>query len=119
LLHSGEHARALTVARDDAAHYAGRELWISELLHRIELAEVAARCGEVEEGRAALERSRELAERTECRMLVPQIHEAGAALAAALRDEAQRRAELHEAHRLYVELGATGHAERLARELGA
>jgi adenylate cyclase len=32
-------------------------------------------------------------------------------------DETTRERELREAHRLYLEMGATGHAERLAREL--
>jgi hypothetical protein len=31
---------------------------------------------------------------------------------------AARERELREAHRLYTEMDATGHAERLARELG-
>ncbi len=33
-------------------------------------------------------------------------------------DEAGRERELREAHRLFTEIGATGHAERLAKELG-
>jgi hypothetical protein len=41
-----------------------------------------------------------------------------AELARLLGDEATRERELREAHRLYAEMGATGHAERLARELG-
>ena len=32
-------------------------------------------------------------------------------------DDATQERELREAHRLYTEMGATGHAERLAREL--
>ncbi len=32
-------------------------------------------------------------------------------------DAASRERHLREAHRLYTEMGATGHAERLAREL--
>ncbi len=39
-------------------------------------------------------------------------------LAAVLGDMAQRLVELGETHRLYRDLGALGHAERLARELG-
>jgi hypothetical protein len=52
-------------------------------------------------------------------MLVPRIHEAAAVLAEALKDREQQQAELREALRLYQALGATGHAERLAREVGA
>ena len=41
-----------------------------------------------------------------------------AALARALQRPSDANRELREAHRLYTEMGATGHAERLARELG-
>ena len=34
------------------------------------------------------------------------------------RTQPRAHRELREAHRLYTEMGATGHAERLARELG-
>ena len=34
-------------------------------------------------------------------------------------DEAAAQCELREAHRLFTEMGATGHAERLAKELGS
>jgi hypothetical protein len=50
--------------------------------------------------------------------LEPQIIEARAELARLLGDDATRERHLREAHRLYTEMGATGHAERLARELG-
>ncbi len=40
-----------------------------------------------------------------------------AALARLRDDEAERLPLLQEAHRLYTEMGATGHAERIAREL--
>jgi hypothetical protein len=71
------------------------------------------------EAREALERASELAAQTECRMRVPSIHEARAVLAATLEDPKLRLAELREAYRLYEKLGATGHAERLARELAS
>jgi hypothetical protein len=35
-----------------------------------------------------------------------------------LGDEAAHQRELREAHRLFVEMGATGHSQRLAKELG-
>jgi hypothetical protein len=51
-------------------------------------------------------------------LFLPRIHETHARLAQ-LRDEAEEcRFRLREAHRLYTEMGATGHAERLAKELG-
>ena len=47
--------------------------------------------------------------------LTPEEH---AALARLLGDEETYRDKLREAHRLYTEMGATGHAKRLAKELG-
>ena len=46
-----------------------------------------------------------------------QVEEARAELAAAAGDDAGRAAHLREAQRIYSELGATGHAERVASEL--
>jgi hypothetical protein len=46
------------------------------------------------------------------------LHEARAELERACGDAAAAERELHQAQRLYAEMGATGHAERLARELG-
>jgi hypothetical protein len=46
------------------------------------------------------------------------LHEARAGLARLLGDEAAHKRELREAHRLFVDMGATGHAKRLAKELG-
>ncbi len=39
-------------------------------------------------------------------------------MAGTLSDANSRELWLREAHRLHTEMGATGHAERLARELG-
>ena len=47
----------------------------------------------------------------------PFVHEERAELARAQGDETTRERELREAHRLYTEMAATGHAQRLAREL--
>jgi hypothetical protein len=55
---------------------------------------------------------------TGARSLLPLLHQARARLAALDRDDATRDRELREAHSLYVEFGATRHAERLAKELG-
>jgi class 3 adenylate cyclase/tetratricopeptide (TPR) repeat protein len=48
----------------------------------------------------------------------PFIHEERAALARLLGDDATHQRELREAHRLFTEVEATGHAARLAKELG-
>ena len=55
-----------------------------------------------------------LIEETEARCREPIVHEISAELARLRGDEATRERELREAHRLFVEMGATGHAERIA-----
>ncbi len=66
----------------------------------------------------ALARVSEIIGETELRSREPRIHERRAALARLLGEDAAHERELREAHRLFSEMGATGHAERLARELG-
>ena len=68
---------------------------------------------------AALDHARELAEEMGARPFEAQIHEVSAAVALLSDDDAVWKRELREAHRLYTEMGATGHAERVARELAA
>ena len=67
---------------------------------------------------AALDRALELIEATGSRVFVPQVHEERAELARLRGDDTTRERERREAHRLYTEMAATGHAQRLARELG-
>ncbi|NIV76394.1 MAG: hypothetical protein GWN37_16630 [Gammaproteobacteria bacterium] len=50
--------------------------------------------------------------------MLPLLHEARADLAAAEHDSTSRERELREAHRLFLEMGATGRAHRFAQELG-
>jgi adenylate cyclase len=71
------------------------------------------------EAEAALDRARDLVEETGARVLEPQILEARAELARSAGDGNAAERHLREAHRLYTEMGATGHAERLGSELGA
>jgi tetratricopeptide (TPR) repeat protein len=66
---------------------------------------------------AALERAESLVRSTGAEAQIPSIHLARAELAGVLGDEATRKRELREAHRLYTEMGATGHAERVASDL--
>ena len=56
-------------------------------------------------------------EETGARGLAPQILEVRARLAGIRGDDIEAERGLREAHRLYTEIGATGHAERLAREI--
>jgi adenylate cyclase len=53
---------------------------------------------------------------TGARVYLPFLCEQRAALAAQLGDESRREQCLREAHRLFIEMSATGNAERLARE---
>jgi tetratricopeptide (TPR) repeat protein len=76
--------------------------------------EGAAASGEIQ---AALKEAQRLVEETGGRSQEPFIHEGLAELARVTGDDATRQRELREAHRLFTEIGATGHAERLAKEL--
>ncbi len=51
------------------------------------------------------------------RAFLPLIRVERAGLAERRGDGAARERDLREAHRLFTEMGATGHAERVAREL--
>src|SRR5207244_13348674 len=66
-----------------------------------------------------LDRATELARGCGGTIYEPSILETRAALARASGQAAEAERELREALRLYAEFGATGHAERLARELPA
>ncbi len=66
-------------------------------------------------GRAALDEALALARSTGAASYEPLIRVELARLAG---DEDRRQRELREAHRLFTEMGATVHAERLAKELG-
>ncbi len=68
---------------------------------------------------SALERAEHLVESIEGRALSPRILEMRGRLAAALGDAPASDRALRQALELYRAIGATGHAERLARELGA
>lgn len=68
---------------------------------------------------SALERAEQLVESIAARSLSPRILELRGRLAGALGDASAANRALREALDLYRAIGATGHAERLARELGA
>jgi adenylate cyclase len=68
---------------------------------------------------AALRDAMALVEATGARAHAPFIHVERAALAHLLGDEATRQRELREAHRLFIEMGATARAEQVSRELGS
>jgi tetratricopeptide (TPR) repeat protein len=72
--------------------------------------------GEIE---SALESCLSLVAQTQARVYEPHVHEVRAGLADLLGDEATRERECRDAHRLFAEMGATGHAKRMMRELGS
>ncbi len=73
------------------------------------------------DGKAAIEAeidcALELVDKTGARGVEPQILEQRAELARLLGDETGYVRELRKAHRLFVEMGATGHARRVAAQL--
>jgi len=70
-----------------------------------------------DEVQAALDRTLELARARKAKRFEPFVHAERAELARRTGDESGHERELREAHRLFVEIGSTGHAERLALEL--
>jgi class 3 adenylate cyclase/tetratricopeptide (TPR) repeat protein len=106
--------QALSLARE-----LGVTLW--EIKAQLVLAsalmqpEVSGATTEVE---TLLEQAAALVDQTGAAAFKPSIHEERSNLARLMGDASTRDRELRTAHRLFVEMGATGHAERLARELG-
>jgi tetratricopeptide (TPR) repeat protein len=68
---------------------------------------------------ALLDEAAAIIERTATHALTPRVIEARARLAALRGDTNLQHTHLQEAHRLYTEMSATGHAERIGRELEA
>ncbi len=121
LLANGESNEALSCAREavgDAVRQGSRpaecsaHLVLTRVLLKMNGSEARA---EIE---AALRRVEAIVEEGEIPVVVPQLREQQARLAGACGETARCQAELREAHRLYDEIGATGHAKRLAGELG-
>jgi hypothetical protein len=59
----------------------------------------------------------DLSRETGARAYEPLVHVELAELARQSGDQEEHQRELREAHRLFTEIGASGHAERLAGEL--
>jgi hypothetical protein len=70
------------------------------------------------EARRTLAEASELIDETGAHCRSPVVHEASAEIARLLGDGATRARELREARRLFLEMGASEHAARLAREIG-
>jgi class 3 adenylate cyclase/tetratricopeptide (TPR) repeat protein len=116
-LGQGEPRTALELADEalvDARQSGGRLFEMDALLTRARalLDSEGASCGaEVE---STLADASALIDETGARCREPIVREVSAELARLRGDEATRERELREAYRLFVEMGATGHAERIA-----
>jgi class 3 adenylate cyclase/tetratricopeptide (TPR) repeat protein len=91
------------------------ELHLSLLLARVLLGSAGSTARE--QIAAALARALALARDTGAKGFEPMVHVELAELARQGGDEEGREGELREAHRLFTEIGASGHAERLSAEL--
>jgi adenylate cyclase len=115
----GDNSRARTTADEAVAVARRRGTKYFECRAHLARAQVllrtegAAASGDIQ---AALREALTLVEETGGRSQEPFIHEELAELARRTGDEATCQRELREAHRLFTEMGATGHAERLAKE---
>jgi hypothetical protein len=115
-----EGARAVA-AEGLAATVPGQYLVISVIEARCVFAQILLRT-EGPMAREAIEaelaRADAIIEQTGARAYAPFVLVERAALARVLGDEAGRDRQLREAQRLWLEMGATGWAERIAQELG-
>jgi tetratricopeptide (TPR) repeat protein len=116
-LGEGDPRAALELADEalaDARQSGGRLFETDALLTRARAllgSEGASSAAEVERTLADVSAA---IDETEARCREPIVHEVSAELARLRGDEATRERELREAHRLFVKMGATGHAERIA-----
>ena len=118
----GDQGRALEAARA-AADMALRCGGDFHLAHGRVAEARALLMTDVEGSRTEIESALESAERLvreiEARSLEPQIFELRGRLAQAMGDRAAGERLLRDSLALYRRIGATGHADRLARDLGA
>jgi adenylate cyclase len=118
-LGSGDAERALSAASkaiELSRHLGTRWKEIPAHLSRARVLRTRG-AGDAREGVAtALTAAEDLVSDTGARVYLPFLCEERAALAAQLGDASRREQYLHEAHRLFTEMSATGNAERLARE---
>jgi hypothetical protein len=114
-----EHARSTIVAAVNAGREHHTRVWEiqAHLEHSHILREIDGSRA-IDEASPSLDAAAQLMDEIGAESLRPQIHEELGRLAELRRENDVRDRELAEAHRLYVAIGASGHAERLAKELG-
>lgn len=76
------------------------------------------KCGARDDAATAIERGLALTDQAGTLVLIPQFLAERAELARLRGNDSCHLHYLREAHRLFVEMGATGYAQRLATELG-
>jgi class 3 adenylate cyclase/tetratricopeptide (TPR) repeat protein len=116
----GDEKRARTVAEEAVSLARERRTVIFEIAALVIWARILLRSDGAsvrEEIEVALARALTLIDETGARIYEPLALEERAGLARLLGDDAACDRHLRQARRLYAEMGATGHAERLAREL--
>jgi adenylate cyclase len=116
----GDSEQATDLAQEAVALAREREQPSAEITANVVLARILLNVQGLrarDEIEAALLRAQELVDSTGARTFEPTIHVELAQLARQNGDEAERERELGEAHRLFTQIGATGHAERLAGRL--
>jgi class 3 adenylate cyclase/tetratricopeptide (TPR) repeat protein len=118
LLGVGRPEEALAEVRGSAVEAVGRHFEAEAYLALAAILTRTLGADARPEIEASLEKSRELFDETGIRVRLPVLNVERSRLARILRDDATADRELREAHRLYTEMGATGHAERIAAELG-
>ena len=121
-LRLGEVDRALSTV--EAAIRSGQEhhtrVWETQAhIERARILREIDGSGGVGEANLSLDAAERLIEETGAESLRPHLHEERGRLAELRGDTATRDRELAEAHRLYVAIGADGHAARLAKEIAA
>jgi class 3 adenylate cyclase/tetratricopeptide (TPR) repeat protein len=113
-----EQARELGERAVERAHAGGSrsaEPWVNIALARVLLGSAGPSARQ--EIEAALRRALEITRETEARAWEPMVHVELAELARQNGDQEGQERELREAHRLFSEIGASRHAERLAGQL--
>jgi tetratricopeptide (TPR) repeat protein len=117
----GEHQKAIAQARSALEEsLAGGNRRAADFT-LLTLARVLLATGDPslhEEVERTVERGEALCEDTGMRVHLPSLLEVRATLAARRGNPQEASQQLRKAHRIYTEMGATGHAKRLAKELG-
>jgi tetratricopeptide (TPR) repeat protein len=119
-LGKGDYQRALELSAEAIKRAEGNRRLGAVEAHqaraRVLIATSAER--EVDEIIRLLDHAAAIADRCGGKVYEPAIHESRAALAGAIARPEEAERELREALHLYDEMGASGHAERLSRQLG-